>query len=45
MEDKVLEVLAIGCMSCFTIAFIGQTVVCCISYYKKKQRERIHQEP
>ena len=43
MEDKVLEVLAVGCMACFICAAIGQTLVCCMSYYEKKQRRRIHQ--
>tara|TARA_B100000427_G_C15306683_1_gene506448 strand:+ start:56 stop:199 length:144 start_codon:yes stop_codon:yes gene_type:complete len=44
MEEKVLEVLAAGCMACFICAAIGQTLVCCMSCYEKRQRGRIHQD-
>ena len=44
MEDKVLEALAVGCMVCFICAAIGQTMICCMSCYEKKQRRRIQEE-
>ena len=44
MEEKVLEVLAFGCMTCFICAIIGQTFVCCMSCYEKNRNRRVHQE-
>ena len=41
MEDKVLEILAAGCMGCLVCAAVGQLIICCISF---KER-RIAQEP
>ena len=45
MEDKVLEVLAFGCMGCFICAAVGQVFICCMSYYEKNQTRRVQQEP
>ena len=41
MDDKVLEILAAGCMGCLICAGIGQLLICCMSF---KER-RIAQEP
>tara|TARA_B100000902_G_C27229331_1_gene873943 strand:+ start:589 stop:714 length:126 start_codon:yes stop_codon:yes gene_type:complete len=36
MEDKVLEILAAGCMGCLVCAAVGQLIICCVHFKERR---------